>query len=108
MGMYAYGNRHQHPDHAFSFDILPFMAMLQQRISVESATDERALRALYACSIRRTAIYNISKITYSLLPRNNRQDFPCSRYRDRSVLYCNKLPDQGINYMHFREILQKI
>jgi len=48
------------------------------------------------------------KITYSLLPRNNRQKFPCSRYQDRSALYCNKLPDQGINYIHFREILQEI
>lgn len=68
------------------------MVTLRQRISVESATDERVLRALCACNMWHTAIYDISKTRYSLLLRNYRQEFPCSRYRDRSILYRNMLP----------------
>lgn len=65
--MYAYNIHYLcHSDHTFGFNILPFIATLRQRISVESAIDERALRALCSCNIRHTAIYDISKITYSL------------------------------------------
>lgn len=93
--MYAYDIHHLcHSDHTFGFNILPFIATLRQFRSRVQPTSVRCVRYAHAiCDTDiHTTIYDISKITYSLLPRNNRQELPCSRYRDRSALYRNKLP----------------
>ena len=104
--IYDYDVHHRHSNHAFDFDILPFMVTLRQWISVESATDERALRVSCACNIRRTVIHDISKITYGFLPRNNSKNFRVAVIKI-ARLYIAKLLDQGINYMYFSRNLAR-